>query len=432
MPPPQDILTVTDLTRRIKGMLESGFPSLWVSGEASNVKYHQSGHLYFSLKDAGASLRCVMFRGSAARLRFQVEEGAALVAFGRVSVYEKGGAYELIAERLEPKGIGALQLAFDQMKAKLEREGLFDPARKRPLPFLPAAVGIVTSPTGAALRDILTVIDRRFPRARLVIYPCRVQGEGAADEIAGAIRAANARAEVEVLIVGRGGGSLEDLWAFNEEPVARAIADSALPVVSAVGHEVDVTIADLVADRRALTPSEAAELVLPKAADLEAELASLRQRLRTALRGILEVLRERVRALAATRVLRDPMDRVRQLQQRIDDLAARLPVRLKDRLARARKDVAGLSGRLPALLQGRLVLARTRVGGMAGRLEGLSPLRVLARGYSVTMREEPASAPGAGQPPAVARILKSAADVKPGDRLRTRLGEGEIFSRVVE
>jgi exodeoxyribonuclease VII large subunit len=430
MPGSRDILTVTDLTRRIKAMLESGFPALWVSGEASNVKYHQSGHVYFSLKDPGASLRCVLFRGLAARLKFRIEEGAALVLFGRVSVYESMGAYELIVERAEPKGVGALQLAFEQMKEKLEKEGLFDPARKRPLPVLPAAVGIVTSPTGAALRDILTVIDRRFPRARLVIYPCRVQGEGAADEVAEAIRAANARAETEVLIVGRGGGSIEDLWAFNEEPVARAIAVSAIPVVSAVGHEVDITIADLVADKRALTPSEAAELVLPKLDDLLTELASLRQRLRTALRGEIDLCRERVKALAATRVLRDPMDRIRQLQQRLDDLASRLPVRLTGRLETARQATASLGARMAPSLKGKLALARARSAGLAGRLEGLSPLRVLARGYSVTMVEPPGADAPEGRDPVPARIVKSAKDVKPGDRLRTRLGEGEVRSRV--
>jgi exodeoxyribonuclease VII large subunit len=379
-----------------------------VAGEASNVKYHQSGHVYFNLKDPGASLRCVLFRGLAARLKFRIEDGASLVLFGRVSVYESTGTYELIVERAEPKGVGALQLAFEQMKAKLEKEGLFDPARKRPLPFLPAAVGIVTSPTGAALRDVLTVIDRRFPRARLVIYPCRVQGEGAAAEVVEAIRAANARAEVEVLIVGRGGGSAEDLWTFNEEAVARAIAASALPVVSAVGHEVDITIADLVADRRALTPSEAAELVLPKLSDVEDGLASLRQRLRTALRGDLDVLWERVKALGATRVLRDPMDRIRQAEQRLDDVASRLPL----------------------VLQGKLAVARARLTGLAGRLEGLSPLRVLARGYSVTMLEPRDAEAARGRGAAPARIVKSAKDAKPGDRLRTRLGEGEIRSRV--
>jgi exodeoxyribonuclease VII large subunit len=412
----RNILTVTDLTRWIKGVLESNVSHAWVAGEASNVKYHQSGHVYFNLKDPGASLRCVMFRGTAARLKFRVEDGASLVAFGRISVYDAMGTYELIVERLEPKGVGALQLAFEQLKARLEKEGLFDPAAKRPLPFLPAAVGIVTSPTGAALRDILTVIDRRFPRARLVIYPCRVQGEGAAAEVAAAIRAANARAETEVLIVGRGGGSAEDLWAFNEEEVARAIRASAIPVVSAVGHEVDITIADLVADKRALTPSEAAELVLPKLSDLEAELAALRQRLRTALRGDLDLCWERVKALAATRVLRDPLDRVRQAQQRLDDLAARLLV----------------------VLKGKLALARSQVGGMAGRLEGLSPLRVLARGYSVTMLdardadrpEGRGSSSRESSRDTPARIVKSAKDVKAGDRLRTRLGEGEIRSRV--
>ncbi len=426
---PRTILTVTDLTRRIKGVLEASVAHTWVAGEASGVKYHQSGHLYFALKDAGASLRCVMFRGSVARLRFRVEEGASLVVYGRISVYERGGSYELIAERMEPKGVGALQLAFEQMKERLEKEGLFAPGRKRPLPFLPAAVGIVTSPTGAALRDILNVIDRRFPRARLVVYPCRVQGEGAAAEVVAAIRAANERAETDVLIVGRGGGSAEDLWTFNEEAVARAIAASAIPVVSAVGHEVDITIADLVADKRALTPSEAAELVLPRAADLADELAALRQRLRTALRGDLDLLWERVKALGATRVLRDPMDRIRQAQQRLDDLASRLPIRLKDRLVSARKETAALAGRMPAALQGILTLARTRTGGMAGRLEGLSPLKVLARGYSVTMLEgADDKKEGRGSPPA--RIVKSAKDVKPGDRLRTRLGEGEIRSRV--
>jgi exodeoxyribonuclease VII large subunit len=405
-PETRNILTVSDLTRWIKGVLEENVAHAWVAGEASNVKYHQSGHVYFTLKDAKASLRCVIFRGVASRVRFRIEEGASLVLFGRVTVYEAMGTYELIVERAEPKGVGALQLAFEQLKARLEKEGLFDPARKRPLPFLPAAVGIVTSPTGAALRDMLNVIDRRFPRAHIVIYPCRVQGDGASAEIVAALRLANQRAEVEVLIAGRGGGSAEDLWAFNEEIVARAIAASKIPVVSAVGHEVDITIADLVADRRALTPSEAAELVLPKLDDLETNLDELRRRLQDGLRGELEETRLRLDGLRNSHALRDPLDRVRQAQQRLDDLAARLP----------------------ATLSARLALARTSLTGTAGRLESLSPLRVLARGYSVTYIAADDRATE-GRPAVAARIARSVKDVRPGDRLRTRLADGDVRSR---
>ena len=391
-------LSVSEVTRLIKDALETAFPRVWVVGEVSNLRRPRSGHVYFTLKDDRAQLRAVVWRGVAERLRFQLADGLAVVARGAITVYSPRGEYQLVIQRLEPKGIGALELAFQQLKEKLEREGLFDPARKKPLPPFPTHVAVVTSPTGAAIRDILTVIGRRFPALWVTLYPVRVQGEGAAEEIAEGIGELNRLGGFDLMIVGRGGGSLEDLWPFNEEVVARAIAKSDIPVVSAVGHEIDVTISDLVADRRALTPTEAAELVTPERDQLLAQLEAMRARLAQALRHRLTEADGRLRELSARLRPARLLEMVRLREQYLDDLGARW--------ARA---IARLAER-----------ARDRVLRVGVRLESLSPVAVLARGYSVT-RE-----------PATGRLVTDASGVRPGAVIESILARGLLRSRVEE
>ena len=396
------VYTVSELTREVRASLEAKFPAVWVTGEGSNLRSPGSGHLYFTLKDASAQLRAVIWRGVASRLKFRLEDGMQVVAFGNITVYEPRGEYQLIASRLEPKGIGALQMAFEQLKRKLEAEGLFDPARKRPLPYLPQRIGVVTSSTGAAIRDILTVIQRRFERVHVLLRAVRVQGEGAAEEIAEGIAdlnrfsAAAPENAIDVLIVGRGGGSLEDLWAFNEEPVARAIFQSAIPVVSAVGHEVDFTIADFVADVRAATPSAAAELVVPRLDEVEATMEDCRSRLANALRAKAEQARRLLDSVLRSHGFMAPLDRVRQWQQRLDDVAQRMVLSASRQMGSKRERLATVSG----------------------QMESLSPLKVLARGYSITTR--------GGSP----EIVKDAATVRPGESIATQLRRGRLISRV--
>lgn len=393
-----DPLTVSELTDRIKGTLEGEFSGLWVEGEISRLSCPASGHIYLTLKDAHAQIQAVIWRSTASRIRFKTEGGQEVLAFGNVTVYPPRGNYQLIITRLEPKGVGALQLAYRQMVEKLSKEGLFDEARKKPLPWLPRRIGIVTSPTGAAIRDILNVIDRRFPRVHVVVYPVQVQGESAPGEIARAIDDFNRRGGVEVLIVGRGGGSPEDLWAFNEEVVARAISRSEIPIISAVGHEIDLLVSDLVADRRALTPTEAAELVLPSEADLRATLRGQAKRLGTAILGRAAVARERLRQISRRHVFRMPEQRVRQLQQSVDERGAGLARAISLRLERW----------------------RDRVSSSSARLEALSPLGVLGRGYTITVRA------GEGRP------LRGTAGLSPGDTIETRLARGKLVSRITE
>lgn len=392
------VLSVADATRLVRAVLEGSLPPMWVAGEVSNLRRPTSGHVYLTLKDAASQLKAVIWRGTAAQIPFRIEDGLEVLCFGRVTVYEPRGEYQLAVDAIEPKGIGAAQLALEQLKRRLLEEGLFDPSRKRPLPRFPACIALVTSATGAAVRDILEVIERRCPKLRVILCPVRVQGDGAAREVAAAIDAVSRHGCADVLIVGRGGGSQEDLWAFNDEGVARAIARCRVPVISSVGHAIDTTVADLVADRRALTPTEAAELATPLVSALFEDLDAARERLRKALRASVRVQRERLDMVARSYAFREPADRVRRYYQRLDELAAKLP-------REVRRRVAALEDRL---------------GFAAGKLEGLSPLRVLARGYSVTTRE------GDGAP------LRDAAAVKPGDRLRTRLAEGEVHSEVSE
>ena len=382
------ILTVSELTHGVRDLLENAYPSVWVQGEISNFVAHRSGHWYFTLKDQGASLSAAMFRGQNRRVRFEPEHGMDVVCRGRISVYPPRGNYQLIVDRIEPQGVGALQLAFEQLHQRLGAEGLFDRDRKRPLPRLPVRIGIVTSPTGAAIRDMLRVLSERFRPLEIRLAPTRVQGEGAAAEIAAALDLLNRDARVDVILCGRGGGSLEDLWAFNEEVVARAIARSAIPVISAVGHEVDVTIADLVADARAATPSNAAELVVPVRAELDGWLADLTRRL--GLAAGRDVDRRRQLSVQLGRRLVDPRRYVQIQAQRKDELTARL-------------------GRAQRV---KLSAARGEHGQRAARLHALSPLGVLARGYAIATAD--------GQP------LLSVDNVSPGDRIQVRLHEGTL------
>ncbi len=429
------VYTVTQLTTSIRAILERAFPEVWVEGEVSNVRTPSSGHVYFSLNDRESQIRAVLFRRAAAGLRFHVENGLTVLGRGRVSVYEPRGEYQLILESLDPKGIGALQIAFEQLKRRLEREGLFDPARKRPLPFLPRHVGVITSVAGAALHDIVTVVHRRCPVISLRVFPVAVQGPEAARQIADAVRLANRQADLDVLIVGRGGGSWEDLWSFNEEVVVRAIAGSRLPVVSAVGHEIDFTLSDFAADYRAPTPSAAAESVAPVLVDLMEGIQEKNARLALAMRGTLRVHRNRV--AWALHGLPVPSQILRRQVQRIDELGFRLGRGIRALLAEGRPRRTALVDRLerigpgqswqrgslmvPQLLR-RLSRAmpwvmtekRHRLRTLASTLDTLSPLAILSRGYSIIE-----TSPGG-------RIVKEARSVQVGDRIRARLADGKL------
>ena len=400
LPDPADVLTVSALTAQVRGLLEGEFGHVWVSGEVSNLVRASSGHMYLSLKDEKATLRAVLYRGIGLRLRFDPRDGMQVVARGRISVYEPRGEYQLAIEELHPKGIGALEMALQQLRERLQARGYFNPHRKKPLPVFPRTIALMTSPTGAAVRDMLELLARRWPVARVVVVPVRVQGEGACDEIAAAVRAVNAlhaagSLPVDAIIVGRGGGSLEDLWAFNEEVVADAIFASRIPVVSAVGHEIDVTISDLVADHRALTPSHAITDLTPDREALLAGLNDLAHRLRDRLTGRVAQARQRLDAVADRRAFRSPLDRVRDQEKRLDELADRLKRSAVTPLDRSRQ----------------------RVAALAARLQSLSPLNVLARGYSLTQTAD-------------GRVLHDASGIRPGDVLRTRLARGELVSRV--
>lgn len=389
------VLTVADLTDHIKELLEGAFGSVWVAGEISNFSRPQSGHCYLTLKDDRAQLRAVMWRGTAQRVRFDLHDGLHVVCRGSIDVYAPRGSYQLVIQEIEPQGLGPLELALRQLQAKLAAEGLFDPRRKRPLPRFPRRVAVVTSPTGAAIRDFLQVLHRRWSGVGVLVVPVRVQGNGAAAEIAAAIALVNRlAAPIDVLVVTRGGGSLEDLWAFNEEAVVRAIHASRIPVVSAIGHEIDVTLADLVADVRALTPSEAAELVAPSADAVQQSLTQLEGRLRAALTGQVSSARARLDALAARRVLRKPLETIHRRAQGLDELAGRAERAVRQRLARQR-----------------MLLERC-----AAQLTSLSPLAVLNRGYSLTECD--------------GKIVRDAAQLPPGAELWTRFARGRAQSRV--
>ena len=435
--PTRQIVTVTELTDRIRNLLESTYGHVWVEGEIANCRRWKTGHVYFTLRDENAQLRAVMFRSAARYLRFAPEDGLRVVARGRVTVYEPKGEYQIVCEHLQPRGLGALQLAFDQLKRKLEAEGLFDRGRKRPLPVLPRQIGVVTSTDGAAVRDILQVLGRRHRTAHVVICPVRVQGEGAADEIALGVRRLAREDGVDVIIAGRGGGSLEDLWAFNEEPVARAVAAAEVPVISAVGHEVDVTISDLVADVRAATPSAAAELVVAGRGELVERIDRLGARLRAATRDaaarrrtrLLDLdrrpglagwparlaMRGRHAAGLAHALARTARAGLGARRRTLGDLQLRLeacePGR---RLEAARTRLVAAGSRLDAAHARRREHARRRLVEASGRLDALSPLGVLGRGYAICWR-------GDGR-----AIVRDAADVSVGDDLVVRLRRGRL------
>lgn len=395
----EKIFSVTDLNNRIKSNLDSDpvLQNICVKGELSNYKVYPSGHHYFTLKDSDSSIRCVMFKGSAMKLRFRPESGMGVIAIGKVSVYPRDGAYQLYCSEMRMDGIGDLYVAYEQLKAKLAAEGLFDKAHKKPIPRFPATIAVITSGAGAAVRDIIRVSGKRWPMAKIIVMPVRVQGTEAPAEIRGAIAYANRYKVADLIITGRGGGSIEDLWAFNDERVARAIYESEIPVISAVGHEPDVTISDFVADMRAATPSNGAELAVPDCDEMRQYLDSVDIRFRQALKKKLEIYNRVLRELSSRPVMKSPVAYIEL--KRIE----------KERLAE----------RLAAVQERRLALLRRNYVAYAASLDALSPLKVLSRGYAV-----PSGADG--------NVLKSTRDVQIGDMIDLTLADGELRCRVEE
>jgi exodeoxyribonuclease VII large subunit len=390
------IFTVSELTQTIKFLLEENIPTLWLEGEVSNFKAHSSGHYYFTLKDATAQISAVIWRSRVAELDFELEDGMHVQALGNVRVYERGGRYNFDILRIQPAGLGRLQMEFERLKRKLEAEGLFDREHKKPIPEFPQTIGVVTSETGAAIRDIINVLTRRAPNVQIILRPVQVQGEGAAADIAQAIHEFNQFAKVDVLIVGRGGGSLEDLWAFNEEVVARAIFDSKIPVISAVGHEIDFTIADFVADLRAPTPSAAAELAVPNYVELKQKVLRYARQMERAVLNRIAQYRQQVLALQRSYGLRRPEDLLHQLSLRVDELHTQL-----------NKNV-----------QRDLLLKKQRVDQWAARLSNLNPRKVLERGYSITYID--------------GRVVKSSHEARADQTLTTELFQGKIVSKITK
>jgi exodeoxyribonuclease VII large subunit len=438
-PPFRSILTVTELTREIKDLLEERFSGVWVEGEISNLRIPPSGHLYFTLKDEVSQIRAVLFRMQARSLRFLPEDGLHVVCRGRVSLYEKRGDYQLILETMEPKGIGALQLAFLQLKEKLEKEGLFLPEHKKSLPMVPQKIGMITSPTGAVIRDMLHIIGRRFENVHLLLYPARVQGEGAWQEIAKGIDYFNRQDPVDVLIIGRGGGSMEDLWPFNEEGLARAIYRSKIPIISAVGHETDYTISDWVADLRAPTPSAAAELVVKDKREIKKSLHYLNDRLGSRVLQILQEHRTHLNHLQ--KILGTPEKALEGLFLRVDEFFGRLHRQVYwtlqrhqersghlirslylrspiQRVAPQRLLVFEAQKRNAQSIRHSIEMKRERMNGLFGKINSLSPLSILQRGYSIT-RKLPDL-----------RILRIASEVHPGDHVEVRLHQGAMLCEV--
>ena len=431
------VITVSDLNKHIRSLLEGKFPLLWLKGEISNFKAHTSGHFYFSLKDSKSQISAVMFRGFNSALKFRPSDGMEVIIRGKVTVFEPRGNYQIFCEMMEPVGAGALQKAYEQLKAKLDKEGLFAAARKRPLPTLPKHIAIVTSPTGAAIRDMLNVLGRRFKGANITVVPCKVQGESAKHEIVAAIKLACRLPDVDVMIVGRGGGSIEDLWAFNEEIVARAIAEARVPVISAVGHEVDFTIADFVADLRAPTPSAAAELVVKNAADLIERVKNIQRALKFSVLRNLNSAKQI--AVGFSKRLVDPQRRIQDASQRCDELMQRLEAgagrlfknrhmqiellnkRLGTpipRLQRHCQMVANYESRMKAGLRNLHLRKREAVLKNMALLDSLSPLKVLDRGYSMVITE--------------GSIVTDATSLKPGQHVTVRMCKGSIEAQVTK
>ena len=440
-PPQRTILTVSELNATIRDLLENQLQNVWVEGEISNARVWNTGHMYFTLKDGASQIKAVMFRSAVRYLKFKPEDGIKVVARGKVSVYDPKGEYQIICEHMEPKGLGSLQQAFEQLKKKLAAEGLFDPARKRPLPALPRQIGLVTSLDGAALRDIVRVLRRRYPNAHLVISATRVQGEGAGREIAHAIRKVERLENVDVIILARGGGSLEDLWAFNEEVLARVIAACPVPIISGVGHETDFTIADFVADLRAPTPSAAAELVVRAKDEFFAHIDRIGERLDAAMHHRLRRMETRLHVLEARPGYAGFEGRIAVRGRHVSELAAALRQRVsqgvvkrgrrhellrrsldqfdpRHRLGAVRTQLVARDGRLQAAVRRRVTIAQGKTGALAARIDGLSPLAVLGRGYSVTWDA------------ARTRIIRDAATVNVGDRISVTLERGTLDATV--
>jgi exodeoxyribonuclease VII large subunit len=438
--PEKRVWTVSELTAKIRDLLAKNFTNISVQGEISNCREAQSGHIYFTLKDDRSQVRCVFFKQQQRGIKFRPEDGLQMTVRGSISVYEARGEYQIYVESLEPIGLGALQLAFEQLKKRLEAEGLFDPARKKPLPLLPSRIGIITSPRGAAVRDLVRILTRRFPNVHLTVYPVRVQGEEAAGEIVKALKYFNAKKIVDVLILARGGGSLEDLWAFNEEPVARAIAASEIPVISGIGHETDFTIADFVADVRASTPSAAAELVVQTRREFDKHIAELRETLAGLIRYRLLELSRRVHELSARRGFRRPLDLLRQQRQRADEMTSRLALGLRARLEQSRKRFTAAHLRivkfdfrvkisafrlrlekraadLGVRIERQLRARHERVEKLFLQLNERSPLKVLERGYAIATD-------------AHGIVLRDAAQVAIGDTVSLQLHRGRLSTEV--
>ena len=434
------IWTVRDLVSTVRTHIEREYGDVWVEGEISNFRAHDSGHLYFTLKDQNAQIRAVMFRSSARLLRFRPDDGMQIVLRGRVTIYEDRGELQISAEYLEPKGAGALQVAFEQLKAKLEAEGLFDSSRKKAIPVLPSRIGIVSSPQAAALRDILNILRRRHHSANVLIFPAQVQGEAAALEVSAGVRYFNKARNVDVIIVARGGGSAEDLAAFNHEGLARAVASSEIPIISAVGHETDFTIIDFVADRRAETPSAAAELVIRSRQEVEEQAEGLQQRLVRAIRYRLLMGRQVLTELAQHGAFARMMDAINQRQQKLDDLQYRLDraerqilernrrrsesasaaVRhydLQRILASIRKELEAQAGTMVAAMRTSLLRSQSRLDQLASQLQALSPVAILERGYALVFDSR-------------GNLLKNAAQVKVGDEISARLAKGSVTATV--
>lgn len=439
-PPQRRVWTVRELVASVRMHIERDYSESWVEGEISNYRAQNSGHLYFTLKDQSSQISVVIFRSSARLLRFRPRDGMQVVVRGRVTIYEDRGQLQISAEYVEPKGAGALQIAFEQLKAKLEAEGLFEAARKKPIPALPRVIGIVTSPQAAALLDILHILHRRHHTVNVLLYPAQVQGETAAREVAAGIRHFNRARNVEVIVVARGGGSAEDLAAFNDEALARVIAASSLPVVSAVGHETDFTIVDFVADLRAATPSAAAELVIRSRQEVEEQIERLSGRLEKTMRYQLLMGRQRLTELAQHRAFGRMMDLIRRRQQRLDELSNRLGHAQRDVLegrrrhfemlaaavrhydlpmvlAGVRKELDGKVAAMVAAARSLLWQRRARLERLTGQMEALSPMAILERGYALVFDSS-------------GKVLKDAAGVKPGDEIKARLTRGEIGATV--
>ncbi len=428
------IWNVSQLTRRVKELLEREVGQVWLTGEISNFRVSPAGHAYFTLKDEQSQIDAVMFRGRLARLQFAPDSGLQVIAAGQVTVYERRGSYQIICDEMHPKGVGALQLAFEKLKKKLSAEGLFDEARKQPLPLLPKRIGIVTSPTGAAIRDILNVLQRRFANVHVLLYPARVQGSEAAGDLVEGIRALDAMG-VDVMIVGRGGGSVEDLWPFNEEAVVRAVSEARTPIISAVGHEIDFALTDFAADLRAPTPSAAAELVVREQREFVERLQSLRQRMAGAMAHVLREYRNRLSVVGASYVFRRPEELVRQWRQRLDETRMALERIVHDRMQNERQRLTGLLRSLELLSPGerlrrafeRMAVLRQRLSqsgsalverGRArlrpvlAQLDALSPLAVLGRGYALAYKMPERA------------VVRDAKTLAPGDELTLRFAQG--------